>query len=353
VAISVTTAVILDEKGGVLGGVEIFRDLSALETLRKALYGKYRLGDIISKNPRMQEIFQILPDIAESDSTVLIQGPSGSGKEVVASAIHELSTRKEKPFVRVNCGAIPDTLLESELFGYVRGAFTDARKDKPGRFTMAHKGTLFLDEICNTSPALQVKLLRVLEERQFVPLGGTAPVKADVRIVAASNQCIESLVQRGTFREDLFYRLNIIRIQLPPLRDRKEDIPLLTDFLLSKLSSIRRRKISGVSEEVMALFLNYDFPGNVRELENILEHAYVLCKAPLIEKRHLPVEFLAKVQGVPPVTPTKTLLECSEEKTILDVLTKHEGCRISAARELGMSRSTLWRKIRKYRLKTP
>lgn len=347
VPITISTAVMRDQAGDVVAVVEILRDLTLVESLRKSLTAKYRLGDIISKSPRMQEIFDILPDIAESDSTVLIEGPTGSGKEVMAAAIHDLSPRSKGPFLKVNCAAIPDTLLESELFGYVKGAFTDARRDKPGRFALAHGGTLFLDEVADTSPALQVKLLRVLEEKQFVPLGGTSPQRVDVRIIAATNRSLETLVEKGSFRDDLYYRLNIIKIQLPPLRERREDIPILVEHFLSRLNAFKGKKISGVSHEVMHLLLNHSFPGNIRELENILEHAYVLCKGPYIQISNLPVEFLQKVQGKSCVASALQPVESWEAKTIQEVLKRHRGNRILAARELGLSRTTLWRKMRR------
>ncbi|MCK8603717.1 sigma-54 interaction domain-containing protein [Desulfoferrobacter suflitae] len=353
VSVSISTALLRDDEGQVLGMVEVFRDLSLIETLRTAVSEKYRLGDLIGKSAPMQKLFEILPDVAESDSTVLIQGPSGSGKELVARLIHELSPRKDQPLVKINCGAIPDTLLESELFGYVKGAFTDARKDKPGRFLLGNRGTVFLDEIGDTSPALQVKLLRVLEEKQFVPLGGTTPIKVDVRIVAASHKDIRQLMDAGSFRDDLYYRLNIIKLELTPLCERKEDIPMLVDRLLARLGSIKGKRVSGVTEEVMELLLNYQFPGNVRELENILEHAYVLCKGPLIKTKHLPQEFLDKakrpVDASFPVNP----LESSEARTIRQILATHNGCKIAAARELGVSRTTLWRKIKKLHIDSP
>ncbi len=350
VPVSIAAAPIRDEQGEVIGAVEIFRDLSVIETLRQAVSGRYRLGSLLSKSPRMQGIFEILPEVAESDSTVLIQGPSGSGKEVVATAIHDLSHRNDHPFVKINCGAIPDTLLESELFGYVKGAFTDARRDKPGRFVAANHGTLFLDEIGDMSPALQVKLLRVLEEKEFVPLGGTTSVQADVRVIAASHKDIETLVAAGSFRDDLYYRLNIIKIELPPLRERREDVPLLVEHFLARLRSVKGKGISGVAVEVMDLLMNYPFPGNVRELENILEHGYVLAKGPIIEKRDLPREFLTKTAGNTGPLSATTLVESAEAQIIRDVLRRHDGCRVSAARELGVSRSTLWRKIRRFHL---
>ncbi len=350
ISVSITTAPIRNDQGEVVGGVEILRDLTLVESLKKTISGRYRLGDLVSKNPRMQEIFEILPDVAESESTVLIQGPSGSGKEVLASAIHDSSPRREKPFVKVNCAAIPDTLLESELFGYVKGAFTDAKKNKPGRFVLANQGTLLLDEVGDTSPALQVKLLRVLEDKEFIPLGGTVPTKVDVRIIAASNRDLEKLVQAGTFREDLYYRLNIIKIELPPLGERREDIPLLVEHFISKLNSLKGKAITGVSEEVLNLLMNYHFPGNVRELENILEHAYALCKDPLIGKKHLSGEFIEKAAKKSEAKENIKPLESSEVQAIQKVLKVHKGNRLLSARELGISRSTLWRKIRRFHL---
>jgi transcriptional regulator with PAS, ATPase and Fis domain len=321
-----------------------------VESLKKTISGRYRLGDLVSKNPRMQEIFEILPDVAESESNVLLQGPSGSGKEVLASAIHDSSPRREKPFVKVNCAAIPDTLLESELFGYVKGAFTDAKKNKPGRFALANRGTLLLDEVGDTSPALQVKLLRVLGDKEFIPLGGTIPTKVDVRIIAASNRDLVKLVQAGTFREDLYYRLNIIKIELPPLCERREDIPLLVEHFISKLNGLKGKTITGVSEEVSNLLMNYHFPGNVRELENILEHAYALCKDPLIGKRHLPVEFMEKVAKKGEAKESLKPLEASEVQAIRQALKRHKDNRALSARELGISRSTLWRKMKRFHL---
>ena len=350
ISVSITTAPIRNDQGEVVGGAEIFRDLTVVESLKKTLSGRYRLGDLVSKNPRMQEIFEILPDIAESDSNILIQGPSGSGKEVLASAIHGSSPRREKPFVKVNCAAIPDTLLESELFGYVKGAFTDAKRNKPGRFVLANHGTLLLDEVGDTSQALQVKLLRVLEDKEFIPLGGTVPTKVDVRIIAASNRDLEKLVQTGNFREDLYYRLNIIKVEIPPLRERREDIPLLIDHFILKLNSLKGKSITGVSEEVLNLLLNYHFPGNVRELENILEHAYALCKDSLIGKRHLPKDFVEKATKKGAAKANMNPLALSEVQVIQQILKRHRGNRILSARELGISRSTLWRKIKKLHL---
>jgi len=350
VSIKIGAELLKNDRGEIVGAIEIFRDVSLIEILRQSLSERYRFGDLISKSHLMQEIFEILPDIAESDSAVLIQGQSGTGKEVIAKTIHELSPRKEKPLIKVNCGAIPDTLLESELFGYVRGAFTDAKKDKKGRFSLADGGTIFLDEIGETSPQMQVKLLRVLEEKEFIPLGGTAPVKVDIRVIAASNRDLEKMVKEGLFREDLYYRLNVIKINLPPLSERREDIPLLVEHFISRLDAIKGKGIKGVSTEVMTLLINYDYPGNIRELENILERAYVLCKGDIIEKKHLPIEFISKNSGNTPLKAELKPIESNEAAVIKEVLQRCNGNRALAARKLGIGRSTLWRKIKRYGL---
>ena len=292
--VSISTAVLKDRQGKVIGGVETFRDLSSLEVLRKEISRRYTFQDIISKNHAIHKMFDVLPDIADSDSTVLIQGPSGSGKELFARAIHSLSHRKTKPYIVVNCGALPDTLLESELFGYLKGAFTDAKKDKPGRFALAEGGTLFLDEIAEFSNALQVKLLRVLQEKEYEPLGATSFRKANVRIITATNQDLSQLLARGTFREDLYYRINVVKIELPPLSERREDIPLLVDHFINQFNIKTGKKIAGMPNHLLSMFMEYDWPGNVRELENIIEHAFVLCHGPQIEIEHLPKEFAHK-----------------------------------------------------------
>lgn len=352
VPISISTAVLRDEKGRIIGGVETFRDLSTIEELKKELSEKYTLGDIISKNHQIHRIFNILPNIAESDSTVLIQGPSGTGKELFAKAIHHLSHRKEKPFIKVNCGALPDTLLESELFGYVKGAFTDAKKDKPGRFALANGGTIFLDEVGDMSPALQVKLLRVLQEKEYEPLGATTTKKTDVRIIAATNKDLSLLVKEGKFREDLFYRLNVVKIELPPLSQRREDIPLLIQAFIQKFNAKFGKQILGVTDRAMKIFLNHDYPGNIRELENIIEHAFVLCTGNQIDIDHLPRELVMSTEPTSSASPISEAhpLERAEAEVLERVLNKHKGNRTQAARELGISRATLWRKMKKYKL---
>jgi PAS domain S-box-containing protein len=350
--ISISTAVLKNENGQIIGGVETFRDLSTIEELKKELSQKYTLGDIISKNHKIHEIFNILPDIAESESTVLVQGASGTGKELFAKAIHNLSRRKTKPFVKVNCGALPDTLLESELFGYVKGAFTDAKKDKPGRFALANEGTIFLDEVGDMSPSLQVKLLRVLQEKEFEPLGSTSPRKTDVRIIAATNKDLSKLVNEGKFRDDLFYRLNVVKIELPPLRERREDIPLLMDAFVQKFNAKMGKQVGGVSDQVLRLLLRYDYPGNVRELENIIEHAFILCKGNRIDLDCLPKEIAVsheKISSMP--LPGETPIDRAEAEVIERTLKKYDGNRLKTAKELGLDRTTLWRKIKKHALK--
>jgi PAS domain S-box-containing protein len=349
--ISISTAVIRDQRGKIIGGAETFRDLSAIETLRKELSKQYTIGDIVSKNEGMQKILSSLPSIAESLATVLIQGPSGSGKELLARAIHTLSLRKSGPYVVVSCAALPDTLLESELFGYVKGAFTDAKKDKPGRFALAEKGTLFLDEIGDVSPALQLKLLRFLQEREYEPLGATRTVRADVRVIAATNKNLAKRVEEGAFREDLYYRLNVVKIELPPLGRRREDIPLLVEHFLKRFSLKTNKRISSVSPEVMDLFLHYSFPGNIRELENALEHAFVLCQSPQIKLEHLPEELVEKAKEKKYLeTAPNTPLEAAERQALQRALESVGENRKKAAKILGISYVTLWRKMKKLNL---
>jgi transcriptional regulator with PAS, ATPase and Fis domain len=344
VPISISTALLKDEKGRVLGGVETFRDLSLVEELRREIRGGHAFADIVGRNHAMQLLFDTLPTIAESNSTVLIEGESGTGKELFARAIHDLSPRRKKPFVAISCGALPDTLLESELFGYKAGAFTDARKDKPGRFALAEGGTLFLDEIGDVSPALQVRLLRALQERVYEPLGGTDPVKANVRVVTATHRSLSDLVDAGTFRSDLYYRVNVVRIRIPPLRERRDDIPLLIDNSVRRFSALHGKDISGVAPDVLALLMRHDYPGNVRELENIMEHAFVLCPGGLIRRRHLPDTLQGDAltrRGA-----AGDLAE-AERKLILEALKQTNGNRTAAARKLGIHRTTLFRKMRR------
>lgn len=356
VSISISAAPLLDQDGNVLGGVETFRDLSVEMHLRQQLTQKYTFAQIISKSPSMQRMFQIMPEISKSESNVLILGESGTGKELVANAIFHSSTRKDKPFIIVNCGALPDTLLESELFGYKAGAFTDARKDRKGRFAAAEGGTIFLDEIGDIPQSLQVKLLRVLQQKVYEPLGSNTPVKADVRIIAATNKDLLEQVHLGEFRDDLYYRLNVVNIVLPPLRERIEDIPLLIEHFVENFRAEQQKDIVGVSDEVTSLLMKHDYPGNIRELENIIEYGFILCPGGFIRPEHLPETFiqtesqlesplLSAYEGLP--------LDAIEKKAIELSLTRNKWKRMLTCRELGISKDTLRRKIDRYEIHNP
>jgi len=345
VPISISTALLRDGDGHITGGVETFRDLSVVDTLRSELEGRHRFCEMVSKNDRMQRIFEILPEVAASESTVLIQGESGTGKEMVARAIHDLSDRAEGPMVEVNCGALPDNLLESELFGHRAGAFTDAREDRRGRFAQAEGGTIFLDEVGEMSPRLQVSLLRVLEQGTYQPLGAEERMEADVRVLAATNRDLTQMVDEGSFRRDLYYRIKVVSISLPPLRERREDIPLLVDHFIERFRRLKDKDIGGVSPEVLRVLMNHQFPGNVRELENIIEHAFVLCPRDQIKPQHLPPELDGG--GGEPEDSGMTLEE-AERHHIEKTLRRHGGNREAAADELGIHRTTLWRKMKKH-----
>jgi PAS domain S-box-containing protein len=353
IPISVSTAPLKNEHGEILGGVETFRDNTVVEELRRELSSGCKMGDMVSRSPMMRKIFTVLPKIAESGSTVLIEGETGTGKEVMARALHNLSLRKDKPFVAINCGALPDNLLESELFGYKAGAFTSAVRDKPGYFAVADGGTILLDELGETSPAFQVKLLRVLEEREFQPLGSVEKQRTDVRIIAATSRNLSELSEQKDFRQDLFYRINIVRLHLPALRERKEDIPLLVERFIDKMNRLRGKAVTGIDDEALAHLMRHDYPGNIRELENFIEHAFILCSEGAIGLRHLPA-----YTAVPPYRPglESALPQHSglpEKELIYRALRRNGYNRLAAARELGMHKSTLFRKIKKLGITLP
>jgi PAS domain S-box-containing protein len=345
IPIRISTALLRDKDDAMIGGVETFQDLSYVEQLRKELEARYTFEDIVGRSPAIRSLFDILPQMAASNSTVLIEGASGTGKELFARALHNLSPRKKRPFIAVNCAALPDALLESELFGYKAGAFTDAKRDKPGRFVLADGGTIFLDEIGDVSPTMQVRLLRVLQERCVEPLGATESVKVNVRVLAATNKDLSRLVRENTFREDLYYRIHVIHLKIPALKERREDIPLLIDHLVAKFNRLQGKDIVGVSQEVLVRLMDHDYPGNVRELENIIEQAFVLCRGEMIELEHLPFEFR------PPVSTSKTAggtisLGSAEQQLIESALERNHGNRQRTARELGIDPSTLYRKLK-------
>ena len=350
IPIRISAALLKDSRGEVIGGVETFQDITQIEQLKKELENRYTFEDIIGRGATMRNLFGILPQIAESDSTVLVEGESGTGKELFARAIHNLSHRKKKPFVAINCAALPDTLLESELFGYEAGAFTDARRGKPGRFSIADGGTIFLDEIGDISFAMQSRLLRVLQEKTFEPLGSVKTVKVDVRILAATNKNLHSMMRSEKFREDLYYRIQVIRLKVPSLKERREDIPLLIDHLVSKFSRLKGKSISGISDRVQELLMEYDYPGNVRELENIIEHATVLCNGEFIEAEHLPPELRPKGYSVAGESRSLTNLRSMERILIEEALRRYSGSRKAAAKDLGIHTSTLYRKIKSLHL---
>jgi PAS domain S-box-containing protein len=353
IPISVSTAVLRDSEGRVIGGAETFRDLSEIDALRRELEGRFRIGDLVSHSPLMQKIFEVLPAIAASPSTVLILGQTGTGKERIARTIHDLSPRREGPFVAVSCAALPDTLLESELFGYKAGAFTGANKDKAGRFALARRGTLFLDEIGEVSPALQVRLLRVLQEKTYEPLGATRSETSDARIIVATNKDLAEQVRTGSFREDLYYRVNVVRVQLPPLSRRKEDIGLLAAQFIERFNRLHGKSIEGISTEALSLLMAHDWPGNVRELENVIERAFIVCSGGSIEIDHLPEELTGRrgwERGASGVQSTHDLIDAQAIRAALE---RNGYNRAAAARELGIHKTTLFRRMKKLGLTFP
>lgn len=353
IPVSVSTALLRDEEGEIMGGVEVFRDLSTLRQLTEELKGRYGFEGIVGKNPAMQEVYELITAVKDTPSTVLIQGETGTGKELVARAIHYSSPLRDRPFVKVSCAALPETLLESELFGYERGAFTGALRTKPGRFELAHHGTIFLDEVGDMPNTIQAKLLRVLEERRFERLGGTKTIEVDVRILAATNKDLAAAVRRGDFRDDLYYRLNVVTIQLPPLRERMDDLPLLIEHFLKQLNQKLGKRIRAVSPRAMERLLDHPWPGNVRELEHALEHAFIRCRGSVIQPEHLPDQIgRPGAELITRVIETEHPLQELERELISQLLHRFRGDRARTAAQLGISRITLWRKMKRYGLGT-
>ena len=319
--------------------------------LRESLRQKYRFDNIVGASQKMSEIYQIVTQVAPTNATVLITGESGTGKELIANAIHYNSPRKERPLVKLNCASLSETLLESELFGHEKGAFTGAISRRKGRFEIADGGTLFLDEIGGVSLAVQVKLLRVLQEREFERVGGNETIKVDVRLVTATNKDLKKAVEEGTFREDLFYRIHVVTIDVPPLRERKEDIPPLVSHFINKFAAENKKNVKGVTDEALLLLTSYDYPGNVRELENIIESAVVMATGNLIDVSVLP----PSVRSVTPVCesiplPVGSTLTDVEKRLIGETLRLTGGNKVQAAKVLGIGTRTLYRKIKEYNL---
>ena len=354
IAISISTAVLRDADGRVIGGAETFRDLREIEDLRAAVAERFRIGELVSCSPAMRPILQLLPAVAASTSTVLINGETGTGKELVARAIHAAGPRAAGPFVAVNCGALPDGLLESELFGHVRGAFTGAHRDRPGRFVQADGGTLLLDEIGEISPALQVRLLRVLQERVVEAVGSDHSRRVDVRVLAATHRDLHQLMASERLREDLYYRINVLRLDLPPLRERRADIPLLAEAFIARFNQAQGRDIVGLSSQALHALMQHRWPGNVRELENVIERAYLLCPGPQIQVGHLPPE-LARPdpRPGPAANALRGTRQAAEADSIRAALEHHQGNRRAAAQALGIHPSTLFRRMRSLGISAP
>lgn len=362
---------LLNDHGKVIGGIAALQDMTLLHQLDQVISHKYRFHNMIGRGPAMQRVFELVRMVAGTEATILIEGATGTGKDLLANIIHSESRRKGKPFVKINCAAVPENLLESEFFGYVKGAFTGAERDKPGRFNEAHTGTIFLDEIGDLPLALQAKLLRVLEDREFYPLGSRKTKKVDVRIISATNLGLENLVEKKRFRQDLYYRLNVMRIDLPPLVERKDDLPLLIRHILRKQSAAMDKPHIEICEEAMRTLLNFDYPGNIRELENIIEHALIICQGDVINRIHLPTYILKEGEAASgngkegpavrgsetgaalhrrPSADGKQRISQREKERILESLEKNDWHRGKTAEDLKMDRSTLWRKIKRYGL---
>jgi PAS domain S-box-containing protein len=365
IPIRLTSAPLKDSSGETIGFVETVEDLRPLQNLDRELKQSFGVGSLLGRSSRMQEIFRLLPAIAGTDSSVLITGETGTGKDVLAETIHEASERARHPFIKVNCGALPESLLESELFGHKKGAFTGAVADKPGRMRLAHNGTVYLTEIGDLPLPLQVKLLTFLDDRIIYPLGSAKGFQTDVRIIAATHRNLQLMVREGGFREDLLFRLKVVQLHLPPLRDRENDVELLMDHFMGRFSTRFGKKISGLSPEARMKLASYSFPGNIRELKNIIEYAVNVCREDQITMDHLPTY----LQGDAPVVPAPGGVGDGphnaipshqdtqgqdwisiERQLIVDALIKAKGRRGKAASILGWARSTLWRKMKQYGL---
>ncbi|MBI5894500.1 MAG: sigma 54-interacting transcriptional regulator, partial [Desulfobacterales bacterium] len=348
--VSVSSSPLLDPKGEFVGAVMVIRDITLLRDLKRELRQRNQFQNIIGRNKTMQDIYHLLEDLANLNTTVLVTGESGTGKELVARALHFSGNRGFKPFIAVNCSALAESLLESELFGHVKGAFTGAVQDKQGRFQAADGGTILLDEIGDISPAMQMKLLRVLQEKEFERVGESIPRKVDVRVIACTNKDLKEKVRLGQFREDLYYRLKVVEVALPPLRERMEDLPLLVEHFLRSFNERFKKNVEGISSEALSVFMDYAWPGNVRELEHVMEHAFVLCHGGAITLKHLPTDIRNR-EYFSPIPRPKTLgAKSMNAQEIVEALERTDGNKAKAARLLGIGRRTIYRKIDEYQI---
>ncbi|HPD57977.1 MAG TPA: sigma 54-interacting transcriptional regulator [Smithellaceae bacterium] len=343
--VSLSSSPLLGPEGNFMGAVLVIRDITLLNSMERELMERNQFQNIIGRSKAMQNIYGLLEELADIDTTVLIIGESGTGKELVARALHYSGSRALKPFVTVNCSALAESLLESELFGHVKGAFTGAIKDKQGRFQMADGGTILLDEIGDISPLIQLKLLRVLQEKEFERVGEAHPQKVDVRVIASTNKDLKEKVNKGEFRPDLYYRLKVVEVALPPLRERLEDLPVLIDHFLKLFNTRLKKKVEGVSNEVLSVFMNYNWPGNVRELEHVIEHAFVLCHGATITMHHLPEDLRNYSGSGKKITYKGQINKRFEDEEIVAALKKTGGNKAKAAQLLGISRQTIYRRI--------
>lgn len=349
VRLLVNATPLYDPNGVIIGGLETFRDISQSRWMEEELESHYGYRTIVGRSQAIQKVFETMARLLDTDTTVLIQGESGTGKELIARALHFYGSRKNRSFVAINCSALPEGILESELFGHVKGAFTGAIRDHVGKLELANEGTLFLDEIAEISPSIQVKLLRVLEEREFQRVGDNRVIRISARIITATNKDLYKRVLDGDFRNDLYYRLSVFPIHLPPLRERQEDIPLLVSHFIQKYNTQMGKSIQGITEKVLELLETYQWPGNIRELANAVEHAFVHAKGALIHSRDLPQTIMNPSLSPTPKTSTREkALDHLERQLIVKELEAAEWNKAAAAKRLHMSRATLWRKMQKY-----
>lgn len=351
--VRINSAPLMDTSGKKVGRVVTFEDISVIKNLSGHIEERFHFKNIIGRSKAMQKVFTLMENVINTDSTVLLTGESGTGKEVIARAIHLNSERRSEPFVAVNCSAFAETLLESELFGHEKGAFTGAIRTKPGRFELSGEGTLFLDEIGDIPLPVQVKLLRVLENRQFERVGGTKSITLNARIISATHRNLEEKILKGEFREDLFYRINVINIHLPSLSERKDDIPSLVNYFMDQFKRKFKKDIHHISPNALKIIMDYKWPGNIRELENVIEHAFVVCNSDVIRMEHLPERLqntIEELKSEENNSEDQTPFENAERNLIENTLIKFNGSRSKTASALGINKATLWRKMKKFNL---